>query len=335
MARHVQLSLDDGDITEFAADVVVLKHAQKFHGGDAAVMTRLVAKGVAEPDGLSPAVGEQRLVASNGAIAAPQTLWLGTKRIWSIGYAGVLAIGARALPALRGADIAVRHVAVTTHGPGFGLDEVEASLSLVAGLKSAIVNGMIPDGLERVSIVEHNMRRATNIRRALRKHLKDDAAVTKSGPDTFLIAVGAGGPLLAAVGPPEPERKQAPHAFVAMPFVKEMDDVFYYGIQGPVQRWGRLCERVDQAIFTGDILSRILSRIESADVVIADLTGQNPNVYLEVGYAWARERPTVLLIQDVAELRFDVQGQRCIIYDSIRDLESKLAAELRHVAPER
>ena len=116
-----------------------------------------------------------------------------------------------------------------------------------------------------------------------------------------------------------------------MPFVPEMEDVFYYGIQGPVQRWGRLCERVDQAVFSGDILTRILSRIESADAVIADLTGQNANVYLEVGYAWARGRPTVLLVQDVNELKFDVQGQRCIIYDSIRDLESKLERELGHL----
>ena len=100
-----------------------------------------------------------------------------------------------------------------------------------------------------------------------------------------------------------------------------------------MRRWGRLCERIDQAVFAGDILARILHRIETADVVVADLTGQNPNVYLEVGYAWAKERPTILLVQDVADLRFDVQGQRCIIYDSIRELETRLEEELVHVAP--
>src|SRR5690606_510026 len=100
----------------------------------------------------------------------------------------------------------------------------------------------------------------------------------------------------------------------AMPFDADMDDIFYYGIDGPVRRAGLLCERVDQDVFSGDILARIRSRIETAAVVICDLSRQNPNVYLEVGYAWGHRRPTVLLVRDVKELRFDVQGQRCLPY---------------------
>ena len=69
----------------------------------------------------------------------------------------------------------------------------------------------------------------------------------------------------------------------------------------------------------------------SAKVVIADLSMANPNVYLEVGYAWGRNRPTVLLVRDVKELRFDVASYRCIVYRSIRELESLLSRELERL----
>jgi hypothetical protein len=113
-----------------------------------------------------------------------------------------------------------------------------------------------------------------------------------------------------------------------MPFSEEMEDTFVFGIQAPVNRAGYLCERIDMDTFTGDILTRIKSRIETASLVIADLTGANANVYLEVGYAWGKDLPTLLLIRKGAELKFDVQSQRCITYKNIADLGKKLETDL-------
>ena len=229
MAREVELTLQEGDIASIDADVVVLKYARKFHGADAHVMTRLVAKGAVGAQDLQPDDGDHVLVDGGGAIGARRVLFLGAPSIWRMGYAGVLRLGARALPILAAELGEAKHVALTIHGPGFGLDEVEAALSLAAGLKSAIDNGTVPDALERITIVEHSHRRAASLRKALRKKLGAEAGVTRDG-DRFRIAVGGGGPALVA--PPEPERSEPPHAFVAMPFVKEMEDVFYYGDPG-------------------------------------------------------------------------------------------------------
>jgi hypothetical protein len=136
-------------------------------------------------------------------------------------------------------------------------------------------------------------------------------------------------PPMASAGANSNEK---PHAFVAMPFAPELEDTYHYGIQAPVRAAGLLCERVDQAAFDGPIIQRIKERIETAKVVIADLSMANPNVYLEVGYAWGRGRPTVLLVRDVKELRFDVASYRCIVYRSIRELESLLTRELERLA---
>jgi nucleoside 2-deoxyribosyltransferase len=116
-----------------------------------------------------------------------------------------------------------------------------------------------------------------------------------------------------------------------MPFKKEMDDVFYYGIQQSVRASGFICERIDRDAFTGDILDQVKKKIETATVVIAELSGANPNVYLEIGYAWGKGRPTILLIKNDQDLLFDVRGQRCLKYERIRDLEESLKNELKEL----
>ncbi len=114
-----------------------------------------------------------------------------------------------------------------------------------------------------------------------------------------------------------------------MPFAVEFSDLFEYGIQHPVRDLGFLCERVNQDVFTGDILERIKSQIETSAAIIAVLTGANPNVYLEVGYAWGKGRPTILVTNDAEDPRFDVRGQRYLKYRRIKDVEETLTRELR------
>ena len=80
--------------------------------------------------------------------------------------------------------------------------------------------------------------------------------------------------------------------------------------------------------FTGDVMQWVKDRISSASLIVADLTDANPNVYLEVGYAWGCGKPTVLLTKDTRQLKFDVRSQRCVLYKKIKDLEISLAKEL-------
>jgi hypothetical protein len=116
-----------------------------------------------------------------------------------------------------------------------------------------------------------------------------------------------------------------------MPFAEEMNDVFHYGIQGAVNRAGMLAERADLATFTGDVMGWVRERIATAHLVVADLTDNNANVYLEVGYAWGKDIPTVLLSRHACTPKFNVQGQRRIAYTSIKDLEAKLTEELQNL----
>ncbi|CAG9249958.1 nucleoside 2-deoxyribosyltransferase [Paraburkholderia caribensis] len=121
-----------------------------------------------------------------------------------------------------------------------------------------------------------------------------------------------------------------PFAFVLMPFDKAFDDTYQIGIKETATKAGFICERVDEQIYQESMLERIYRQIDVADVIIADMTGKNPNVFYEVGYAHARGKLVILLTADSADIPFDLKHHRHIVYNgSPGTLRKQLAAELK------
>ena len=56
--------------------------------------------------------------------------------------------------------------------------------------------------------------------------------------------------------------------------------------------------------------------IQQAEVVIAEITSANPNVFYEVGYAHALNKPTILLAQRGAPPPFDISSFQVIYYNN-------------------
>lgn len=120
-----------------------------------------------------------------------------------------------------------------------------------------------------------------------------------------------------------------PFAFVLMPFDKEFDDIYKLGIQAAATELGVLAERVDEQRYTESVLERIYRQIDAADFVIADMTGRNPNVFYEVGYAHAKEKLCTLLTQTADDIPFDLKHHRHLVYGkSIQTLRDLLSTEL-------
>ena len=119
-------------------------------------------------------------------------------------------------------------------------------------------------------------------------------------------------------------------AFVAMPFADDMKDVWRYGIERPARDAGFECHRLDFQAYTGDVVEEIKQRIQRSHLVIVDVSRNNANVFLELGYAWGRGRTTVLLRRLPAaggaedKVPFDVAGQNRIEYRDIGHLEEEL-----------
>lgn len=106
--------------------------------------------------------------------------------------------------------------------------------------------------------------------------------------------------------------------FVLMPFRNDLTDVYSKGIKPVAEAAGLRCERADEIATPGVILEQIDERIRRAQVVVADLTGANPNVTQELGYARALQKPIVLLAQETRGLPFDVQHFRVLQYSPDR-----------------
>lgn len=100
-----------------------------------------------------------------------------------------------------------------------------------------------------------------------------------------------------------------------MPFDKKFNDIYTYGIKQSCTELNTYCERVDEQIYKERILDRIYNQISKADIIIADMTGRNANVFYEVGYAHALGKNVILLTQNAEDIPFDLKHFPHIIYN--------------------
>jgi hypothetical protein len=114
-----------------------------------------------------------------------------------------------------------------------------------------------------------------------------------------------------------------------VPFGGTFDELYKTCLRPTVESHGWICCRADEVYQPREIIDLIWEEIHRADLVIADLTGRNPNVFYEVGYAHALLRPTVLLVQDIKEVPFDLRHRQLLRYEPDEEGMNDLAAELR------
>lgn len=333
MLATIEYAVVQGDVLAFDADVIALKYAQSFHGVDKKLADSLISSGTPAQQ-LEPQVGTYRYVETSGHAQAKHALFVGVPPLTMFSYPDIRIFASLVLRGVNQFAPAATHICMTIHGVGYGLDEIEASLAQLEGcldvIQSAQSAQFLPN-LRRITIVERNAPRVERLRTAINQYLENGRgakrAVKVARDGTYLVDSFAGNQQSVTVHRGAGAEK-ASHVFVAMPFDSAMNDVFYYGIEAPIRAAGFLCERMDHVTFTGDIMDWMKRKIESASLVIAEMTGANPNVYLEVGYAWGKDRQTLLLAKSGVNLEFDAKGHRCIFYQSIKDLEGKIQKEM-------
>jgi hypothetical protein len=129
-----------------------------------------------------------------------------------------------------------------------------------------------------------------------------------------------------------PSTTPRPFVFVLMPFASHFDDVYRLGIKPACENAGAYAERVDEQIFHDSILQRVYNQIAKADLVVADLSGKNPNVFYETGYAHALGKPVILLTQSVDDIPFDLKHYPHVVYGGrIVDLLPELEKRVRYL----
>lgn len=103
--------------------------------------------------------------------------------------------------------------------------------------------------------------------------------------------------------------------FVIMPFGGWFND-YYSTIYCPAIKNANLNpHRADDLYRPSQIINDIWSYTQISKIILADLSGKNPNVFYELGLAHALAKPVILIAETIDDVPFDLRALRVLKYD--------------------
>ncbi|MFA5414402.1 MAG: hypothetical protein WC295_02810 [Methanoregula sp.] len=124
--------------------------------------------------------------------------------------------------------------------------------------------------------------------------------------------------------------KGRPFIFIAMKYNSK--ERIHEIIKSAVEKeFGMACIRADDVKSAGfDLLAKIQKLIERAEIVIADISVDSPNVFYEIGYAVGKDKSPIILVDSKRKKKVpvDLQGLEVLRYEDIWDGEIPFIREL-------
>ena len=111
--------------------------------------------------------------------------------------------------------------------------------------------------------------------------------------------------------------------FVITSFAEEMEPIFD-GISAAANQVGLRAERVKDVVGDYRITEQVMKMIQSARLIVADLSLERPNVYFELGYARGLDKTVVTIMRAGTTVHFDVKDWTYMTYIDSRLLERDL-----------
>lgn len=119
---------------------------------------------------------------------------------------------------------------------------------------------------------------------------------------------------------------------------READGLLDAVIKPVLERMGFDASAAHHMADAGSITRQVLRRLLDDDLVIANLTGLNPNVMYELAVRHAKRLPVVALCCNGTQLPFDIADERTIFYDdrfaSVGKTQAQLEAAVRFAMDE-
>lgn len=117
---------------------------------------------------------------------------------------------------------------------------------------------------------------------------------------------------------------------------KKADQLLRYIVKPALEARGYVVKRADDIHDPGTISKQIIELLISAPMVVADMTGHNPNVFYELAVRHAAKLPVVHMIEKGQTIPFDVAPQRAIFYelalDGAEEAKKSLGAMLQAIS---
>lgn len=139
------------------------------------------------------------------------------------------------------------------------------------------------------------------------------------------IAVDQG---IAAISPRTPPIERS--IFVVMPFNRAHIDTLE-ARRRAVSKAGKKLRtiRIDERPGAFPVVTEIMAAIQNANLVVCDLTDERPNVYFELGFAKGGNKPVICIAHAGTTLHFDVAGFNTLFFETFKELEERLAKEIK------
>ena len=176
----------------------------------------------------------------------------------------------------------------------------------------------VEEGVSVTDVVEE-----VHYNRFSRKRLFDDEPLIRDGLTKFANNI---------VTMYTYERHQDPFAFIVMKFGdQELEDAYELVIEPAINACGLKPVRVDKIAVENTINEDIIRLIKTSTLVVADLTGERPNCYYEVGFAHALGRPVILSIKNREKIHFDLVTHQFLIWNNLREFRGELELRIKRI----
>lgn len=121
-----------------------------------------------------------------------------------------------------------------------------------------------------------------------------------------------------------------PKVFIVMQFSDEFNTLYKDVIKPVSESYDLECIRADEFYTSTPIINDIIESIKESYIIIAEITPDNPNVFYEIGYAHAIDKPIILLCDKKREkLPFDLSGFRTLFYENTIGGKNKVERDLK------
>lgn len=154
-------------------------------------------------------------------------------------------------------------------------------------------------------------------KRILLHNLEKAELVEKKGDQVRIVDTSSDVPQTSLVKAAGHTLSSRSTCFVMQPFAPPLGDYYRLVYEPAIRKAGLIPVRADDDIFgTGKIIEQVWNGIQAAEILVAELTSRNPNVFYELGLAHALGKPVVLVTGAGEDVPFDLRHIRTIYYDT-------------------